>query len=307
MSHYIIGIDGGGTKTLGVLFDLDGNEIKRSIAGFANFSVDETKTINNIKSVLNELTKDIKGTIDQTIIGIAGYTNYLGKDKLVNELKELYQTPIKMVTDAEIALYSVKQDKDLDVILILGGTGSVIIVGKNEEIEYIGGYGHILGDKGSAYHLSITLLQDIIQRKEEQKEITLLQGQVLSEIHSKGFKGIKEFVYNSSKSEIATLSMLAAYYAERGEKDAIELFKKEAYHLAEQTKNAYQLLDHDTVIIGLKGGFLLNAPFVKESLIEELKKSSISYQLNDEETEPVKGAYYLAKRTLRRGDRYGRH
>ena len=40
MSKYIIGIDGGGTKTIGVLFDENGNEITRYRGGFANFNID---------------------------------------------------------------------------------------------------------------------------------------------------------------------------------------------------------------------------------------------------------------------------
>jgi len=44
---------------------------------------------------------------------------------------------------------------------------------------------------------------------------------------------------------------------------------------------------------GWGGGFLLNAPYVKETLIEELRKSIKDFEIDIYPIEPVIGAYYL--------------
>jgi N-acetylglucosamine kinase-like BadF-type ATPase len=54
-NSYIIGIDGGGTKTLGTLFDLHGNVIKSVIKGPSNISVTEQDAIKTIYEVIDDL------------------------------------------------------------------------------------------------------------------------------------------------------------------------------------------------------------------------------------------------------------
>ena len=57
MYDYIIGIDGGGTKTLGVVYDYEGNELKRIQVGFSNFiNVEKSK-----KTIMELIMKLVSG------------------------------------------------------------------------------------------------------------------------------------------------------------------------------------------------------------------------------------------------------
>lgn len=295
MKKYIIGIDGGGTSTLGVLFDLSGNEIKRIEKEFANFSVDVELSEEHIQEAIQELYNGNETEIEMISMGIAGYTNYPNKESFVRMLEGKYQTKVTMVTDAEIALYSVKKEHDKDVIMILGGTGSVVMVGNEEGIKFIGGFGHLLGDEGSGYHLAVTALKNIINQFENGKKETTLTKAILKKIGAEDYSQIKNFVYNNKKSEIAKLSMYIAKYAKNNDKEAIRLFVNEGVLLADQALKAYKTLhSHKEVLIGIKGGFLLQAPYVKETVISEIKKYRINYILDDNPVEPVYGTYYLA-------------
>ena len=300
MKRYILGVDGGGTKTLGICFDLEGHELFRSVAGYGNFSVDEVDTINHLKEVLSELLKSLLiEEVAMIVIGIAGYSNFKGKNGLLEELKGMYPTEIKFVTDAEIALYSVKQNRSQSVIMVLGGTGSVVMVEDHNDIRFIGGFGHLLGDEGSGYHLAITALKNIIDQYEKNEVVTPLTKAILKQIQAKEYTEIKAFVYNNKKSEIAKLSNFIATYANQGDLEAITLFKEEGRMLAKQTLRAYNSLNTDQeVLVGIKGGFLLNAPYVKASLIEEFEHSDMKYKMDEALLEPVCGAYFLAKHHL---------
>ncbi|MBU1020963.1 MAG: hypothetical protein KJ847_07070, partial [Firmicutes bacterium] len=219
--------------------------------------------------------------------------------QFIEEIRADYQSSVNMVTDAEIALYSIKRETDDSVIMVLGGTGSAVVLSENDESTMIGGFGHILGDEGSGYHLAITALKEIITQYEEGKKKTDLTLAILQEIKAKDHFEIKNFVYNKSKNEIARLSQFIAEYAINGNEEAIKLFKNEGVHLARQTLNAYNKLHiHNRVTIGIRGGFVLRAPFVKEALIEELNKYKLNYILDDLSLEPVYGAYYLGLRHL---------
>ncbi len=306
MKQYIIGVDGGGTKTLGVLFDLEGKELKRVTKGYGNFCVNASDTICHLKEVLVEITNDIdKSLIAMIEIGIAGYLSYPGKESLIKDLEKQFNTELSIVTDAEIALYSVKKYQKKDTIMVLGGTGSVVMVEQNNDIKFIGGYGHLLGDEGSGYHLAIKALKNIIDQHEEADLITPLTKSILKEIGTHEYREIKLFVYNNPKSVIATLSNFIANHAINNDLEAIKLFVDEGKLLAKQTISAYKILkSKDAVLIGIKGGFLLNAPYVKETLIKELNKAGLKYIMDETPLEPVFGAYYLAKRNLEKRQLY---
>lgn len=304
MNKYIIGIDGGATKTIGVLFTLSGQEVKRVIKGYSNFSVSEKDSINHILETINELVENVdKVEILAIQIGIAGYTNYNNKEQFNELLKEKYSTHVNIVTDAEIALYSVKRDSNQNVIMVLGGTGSVVMLLENNQLNFIGGFGHLLGDEGSGYHLAITVLRNVISSFEDNKTPSQLTKDVLEHIQAKDYSDIKKFVYNKKKNEIAELSLFISEHAQNDDKEAIKLFIDEGVLLANQAHKAYKMIDiEDEVIIGVKGGFLLNAPYVKETLIKEFDKYNMKYKLDTNPLEPVFGAYYLAKQYLDRGD-----
>ncbi len=167
-------------------------------------------------------------------------------------------------------------------------------------IRYIGGFGHLLGDEGSSYHLVITAFKKIIEQHEEGEEISDLSTNILNFIGAKSHLEIKEFVYNNRKAEVAKLSNLITKYALENNQEAIDLLIEEGKLLAKQTLKAYRSLKSNAeVLIGLKGGFLLNAPYVKETLIMELELHEIKYKIDISQLEPVYGAFYLAKKHLK--------
>lgn len=302
MSKYIVGIDGGGTSTDGVLFDLEGNHIRTYQTGFANFRVHPAIAKDNVITTIERLIDGIsKEDILSIQIGLAGIPNETDRVALEEELSNTYLTSVSIVTDALIALFSIRQNDPGCLLMILGGTGSVILIGNDNHVERIGGYGHLLGDKGSAYHVSITALERVIEQFEHGDKITSLSLAILQNINAEGPSDIKDFVYSHSKQEIAQLSKFLATHAEQGDKEAIALFQEEGVHLAKQAILAYRKLSVcDHVTIGLRGSFLLKAPYVKEALFSYLNQQEISYSVDDRRVEPVEGAFYLGLSQLQK-------
>lgn len=295
MNKYIIGIDGGGTKTLGVLYNLDGIEIKRVEFGFSNFSMGEDEAKKNIEKTIKELVTGLEESRSLHIqMGIAGISKLRNSNAYQTKLEAMFNASISLDSDALIALYSVKKDRNVNVILVIGGTGSVLMIGEDDNVQIVGGFGHLLGDEGSAYHLVTSAFRKIIDDKESNQPDTDLSRQILKEIKAKDYQAIKDFVYNENKKTIAELSKFIADRAINHDPDAIELFVQEGKFLAKQTINAYHKIKnkHD-IIIALRGGFLLSAPYVKETLLKELRKQIKDYQIDVHQVEPVIGAYYL--------------
>jgi N-acetylglucosamine kinase-like BadF-type ATPase len=296
MSKYYIGIDGGGTNTLGALYDEKGNEIIRIENGYANFSVSVEVTMKNIEHTIDALLNRLNES-DEILhiqLGIAGISKLPSGKGYENYLKDKYNTSINLTNDAEIALYSVKKNRNMNVIMILGGTGSIIMKSEDNVSSILGGFGHLLGDEGSSYHLSINALKNIVRENELDMEYSLLSKAILKEINCESHYDIKNFVYNGSKKDIAKLSLFISQFALEGNKEAIELFVTQGKHLARQAFYAYNKFEKkENVMIGFKGGFLLNAPHVIDTIISELNKYKINYEICKDDEQPVKGAYYL--------------
>ncbi|MCF7931255.1 MAG: hypothetical protein K9L02_07080 [Acholeplasmataceae bacterium] len=295
MNKYIIGIDGGGTKTLGVLYNFEGVELNRVEFGFSNFSMGEEEAKQNIEKTLDELCKNLEEDRELYIqMGIAGISKLREQNLYKAKLETMFNAQVSLDSDALIALYSVKKDQNVNVILVIGGTGSVLMIGEDDHVQIVGGFGHLLGDEGSAYHLVTSALKKIIEDKESNQPDTDLSIQILKEIKAPDYQAIKDFVYNENKKTIAGLSRFIANRALNHDPDAIELFIQEGQFLAKQTLNAYhKIKNKQDVIIALRGGFLLSAPYVKETLIKELGKHIKDYQIDIHQVEPVIGAYYL--------------
>ena len=303
--RYVIGLDGGGTKTIGVLYGDSEKELYRTYEGFANFSVDENLSLFNVKAAIHKVHEQIRSKgFELTIcIGVAGITKYTKINELITELESKYNAKVIVVTDILIALYAIKKNRSENIIMAIGGTGSAVMA-YNGVLRRFGGTGHLLGDEGSAYHLVIEALKKIIY-DEEHDSLTSFDKQLMMILGCKDSGDIIKFVYNRTKSEISSKAREISKFALDGHKEAISLLKNEGKLLAEIVTNAYSRTSRgQKAVIALRGGFILNAPYAKEQFFLEVKEKISNFEFEDSNYEPVVGTYYLAKER-REGNWYG--
>lgn len=297
MSSYIIGVDGGGTKTVAVLWDYNGNEIKRFVSGFANFSISKEETIKNIEDAIS----NVKGNheISYIVLGIAGRINNNLRLEVEKHLNKMFNTTTKLITDGYLALNSVGYDLDATMIII-GGTGSVVYAKNKEEIVSIGGFGHILGDEGSAYHLVLETFRYMINDIQSNLEVSNFTKEMFEALNIKEIDEVKDFIYSKSKDVAASKAIFVSNLAKKGNEVAIKLLTTEGESLGLQAVLALKKLGINEVTIELKGSFLLNAPYVKENFLEVLKNNKIKFNISENNNEPVIGAFNLAKKIIQK-------
>jgi len=254
MNDYIIAIDGGGTKTQAMLYDTSGEPLGCVETGYSNFSIDVDVAKNNLEEAIEMTIRDFSDgkPIKAIQVGVAGLSTLIDKERYEQELSTRFHAPVS-----------------LTVIMVLGGTGSVVMANENRDVHMIGGYGHLLGDEGSGYHVSMTALKRIIATVDAGSMLSNFASRIMETLQAKSVKDIKSHVYNTNKSELAQLAKTIADIAKKGDEDAIDLLEDEGRHLGKQTMLAYaKLKDKVNPIIALRGKFLLEAPYVKEALIE---------------------------------------
>lgn len=299
MYDYIIGIDGGGTKTLGVLYDFNGNEIKRIQVGFSNFSVDEERSKSTIIKLISELVSGIVKTKKVFIqMGVAGASRLSDPKSFIAKIENKFDCEASLEIDAIISLYAVPKKEDESLIMAIGGTGSVIMIDNNQEINRLGGWGHLLGDGGSAYHLVISAFKNLIHEYELGVPFSPVSEHLIKAVGAETPQKIVEYVYNKDKSTLAKLSLEIQTLAK---KDPVvkKLLVNEGKLLAEQIILSYKrYVKEGKVVVALRGSFSLKALYVKETVIEEVTKEISNVRFDIEGPEPVYGAYVLAKNKI---------
>ena len=186
MQRYIIGIDGGASKTKGVLLDESGATISRCFQIGTNLTINQDTAPQIISRSIKELC--MKGKVDIVNVsaiglGLAGASNEDGRDLLFKELdrEDLTRKTI-ICSDAEAA-FKIVCPTNFGIMLSVG-TGIICysrdIKGKSYRT---GGLGHGQ-DKGSGYWIGDQLLWQLSlnQSAEISDHETLELAQILRNI-----------------------------------------------------------------------------------------------------------------------------
>ncbi|NRT32596.1 N-acetylglucosamine kinase-like BadF-type ATPase [Clostridium beijerinckii] len=294
---YVIGVDGGGTKTEATAYDVDGKVIKTTIKGFANLLNNKEKALDNIVASVKEII--VQYSIDELkgiYMGIAGAE--VGENsKLIKEtIKSKFNIDCVVMNDAEIALKAMLKGKD--GILTIAGTGSVAF-GLNKGITArCGGWGNLLGDEESGYKISIDAIKRMIFEKENDLSQSELTKSILKRLEIKSVDEITSFVYSSTKDEIASLAEVVARLGEEGEEGeevARGILIREGIELAKTVISVYKKLKFEGCSIALAGSVIRKSKIVRKAFEEYLKENIVVESIVDEEISPTMGAYYINK------------
>lgn len=290
--EYIIGVDGGGTKTEAVAYSLDGDVLNISLKGFANLLNGKEEALNNIISSIEELINHLgKENLKGIYLGVAGIEVGNNREYILNEIKEVLEIEPSLMNDGELALKAMLKGED--GILVIAGTGSIAFGIKDGKSARTGGWGHLLGDEGSGYKISIDVLKNILFEEDNSIEKSDLSKAIMREFNWNSVDEIVEFVYSSTKDEIARIAPIVSKFAEEGDNYARGILEKEATALAKTTQNLYEKLGFEKCSIGLVGGVLKKSRIMREIFERCLSNHINVVEFIDESVSVTKGAYYI--------------
>ena len=164
-NKYIIGVDGGGTSTEGVLFCSDGKPLAKLVVEGTNLYVYKEKAIKTILNLINELLKLCNidySDISALGFGLAGVSDLSMRDLLLRELDKLgIGNKSLVISDIETA-YQLLCPKGYG-LLVSVGTG-VVCMGRNQMGQSIkvAGKGYDKGDIGSGYWIGKKIINYIL-------------------------------------------------------------------------------------------------------------------------------------------------
>ncbi|NOY76692.1 MAG: hypothetical protein GXO76_02350 [Calditrichaeota bacterium] len=298
MESYIIGVDGGGTKTHAVFVSLDGRIIGQTTVGASNYQQAGKSGIQTVcRQILEEAEKKgiSQNAIQRWVLGLAGAGRPADQKAVKEAVEELgFRNRVTVESDGYIALMGAFVGES--GIILIAGTGS-ICYGLNTQgvMTRSGGWGYLLGDEGSGYFIAnqalIAALKDLDGRG--QKTILRQKLESLFDVATIDLLVPKIYTGELKKEDIAGLAPMVFQTAAENDAVAKEIIERAGRELGKMAvavaKNLR--LDGETIRLAPIGSVLENQKEVLQPYIEtELHAVSDSVIFQDPHYPPAIGA-----------------
>lgn len=290
---YFLGIDGGGTKTTAAVADETGNIICRATGKTLNFyAVGKASCRENLKSLLKEIEeKHNISSFYATFIGCSALDGE-ADEKTISDLCDgiIDSEKIGMNSDAFVALKASKGN-----CVAICGTGSMAIGEKADGSPVVkGGWGHIIGDEGSAYSIAVSALKLCCKLWDEEEEHILLQ-KAQEYFGVADFRKAIDIIYSpeTSKDVIAGFGAQVGTLAQSGCEEAESIIKEEAEKYAEAVHSLIKAVGN-CKHLSLYGGVFKNSTLFREEFSDKIKKEYPNTQIELLSLSPEEGAIKVA-------------
>ncbi len=306
MSDLVVGIDGGGTKTVCWLAPLvddgSGNILGRGIAGPGNPRAAGFETAQaNIDTAIAAAFADAKlprTTVAAACLSLAGAGRASEQERIAlwAESREI-ATRVIVTDDAEPILAAAGDGQN--GIALIAGTGS-LCVGRTTagRRARAGGWGYLLGDEGSGYAIGLAALRAAARAADGRGPQTVLLDDVLHRVHAATPSELIQRVYDIRMTR-DRIALLAEAVFQRAQSDEVarQIVQDAANGLAELVSNvtAKLTLPAASFVLALAGGVLIHQPDYGERVLQALAASGSSPARSLAVPEPAAGAVAIAR------------
>ena len=258
MKKYLLGIDGGGSKTDFLICDAELNEVARRIASRANpndigITALESLLRENITALLNE-NRIHSSDIASAYAGIAGLTSS-DYAKRVNSLLTslLPNAKTDALHDGINVLYGAFPFED--GVSIICGTGSSCFIKKGGEIIRIGGYG-AFDMSGNGYEIGRMGLAHALKTADGREKEGILENLLHQKLGDDFVRALDDLL-KMTKDEIASFARTVFEAAEMGDENALSIIESNMRYIASLINRAADYFEGE-FNVALAGGILNN-------------------------------------------------
>lgn len=303
---YIIGIDGGGTKTECAVADIYGHVLHTSAGKPSNFlTIGLDKAVKNLFEVIEESLFKIEADFadaEMILIGTAGAGRNqdaaLLEDKLWKYASDegIHLKQVKVVSDAEIALEAAFPGNT--GCILIAGTGSILFAKDDKnEIRRVGGLGRTIGDEGSGYSIGRKALAAAGKQFDGRGDETLITNLLTKEYNISSSEDLINKVYKENFNA-ASAAKLVIEAAELGDKIAAKILDEEAEELVLHIEAIKNISEKEKIKISFAGSLIDNENYYSNLLKSKIEKAVKFVEVVEQQNPPVTGAILLAKRIL---------
>jgi N-acetylglucosamine kinase-like BadF-type ATPase len=302
----VLGVDGGGSKTLALAGDLHGQVLGRGVAGSSNFNfVGVEATAEALGKAMTAALANAHSepqAVRAIVIGLAGAIEEADQAPIAAWAADRFpDAPTHVVHDTDLVLADGTPNGW--GVAVISGTGA-IVHGRNPkgETAYASGWGYLLGNEGSGYAIGHRALVAVVRGHDGRGPSTLLRDLVLAEWSLSRVEDLIRRVYGkgTSVADIAALAPLVEKAADSGDAVARAIAREAGIELALAVATVISRLRWPGLIpCAQAGGVLLHSRVVESEFWSRLNELHLPLHPITQVTEPAQGALRLAQRLLR--------
>ena len=291
----ILGVEGGGTKTGWVLVETvaavdavnwEFHVINQGKLPPSNFRL---TTPERLRVIFAELPKQI----DRAGVFLAGCATEEDRRSLKQICLEIWPNA-KIVTGSDRDSGLAAALDHGDGIVVNAGSGSSVTGRRGERIERAGGWGHILGDAGGGYFLSIQALRLILREHDLHCGEIGFAAKILHALSLNNLDELVRWVQTADKMDIAMLAPVVFEAANEGDARMMEIIEEGARVLCEYTEAVASGLHLLAPKVALIGGLFYRDSIYTHAFRRRLKKNLPDARVAVAERAPELGAAWLA-------------
>ncbi len=236
----VVGVDGGGTRTVALVGFVGAGALGEGNAGSANpqsagfdTAVDHLETA--IRAALQTAAADGQDRIDRLVLGIAGASHPADRARLRAMLAArlpVAETAVHVVLDVALVLPAAGLAQG--VALVAGTGSSAFGVAPDGRSVVGGGWGYLIGDEGSAFDVGRQALRALALAHDGQGPTTRLTDRIVHHFAVAGPRDLIPAVYQarSPRTTIADLAPLVVEVAQAGDPEARRVLARAGRSLA---------------------------------------------------------------------------
>jgi glucosamine kinase len=309
-ARFVMGIDGGATKTLAAVLDLEGDALHLAHAGPSNQdAVGAQAAVAALLAVAAEAIERAGITQDElagAVLAVAGTDT----DAIARQVRAA-RTDDWIVVNDVVAAWAAATGARPGIGAISGTGSNVFGVGHDGRAWRAGGWGHLLGDEGSGYWLGLESIKAALGDRDASGPQTALGDAAVEFFAVPSVEALVARIYSDplSKGEIAAFASETARLAAHGDTVARELYERGARALGGQIVAVIRRTGLSSASaaapnpfpVGLIGSaFKAGAVFV-DPLAATVLESAPDALVSVVEMSPVGGSLLLAARACGRG------
>jgi N-acetylglucosamine kinase-like BadF-type ATPase len=304
---YVLGVDGGGTKTRAVVADSRGEVLGKGEAGPSNpLRVGVDDSVKAIRQATEGACLDAgirRLELSAAEVGLAGVKREDIRERMRAALStELGIESLEVVTDADIALYGATEGKP--GLVVIAGTGSICCgINARGRRACAGGWGPVAGDEGSGSWIARRALQSVARATDGRARKTSLTEAACDYFKVERAEDLSTAVYapNMTNNRIAGFGRHVIEAAKRRDAVAREILDEAGRELARAASAVVKKLkmERERFQLAYVGGVFAAGNLILEPLREEFERDAPRAFLAPPVLAPAEAAARMASEHVR--------
>ncbi len=265
MPEWVLGLDGGGTKTAFALADQAGN-VLGPIKGAGINPFDQPRWRAVLESLLRQCPIKPEELVFSSF-GLPGYGESVEvSSQQLQAVRNFAGERCAALNDVAVAFVGALAGQP--GVLILAGTGSMVWAGNGAREIRVGGWGEGFGDEGSAHWIGQRALQTLSWTLDGRLEDAGFRDAMLETIGASDGAGLIEWFYalEHPRSSVARLARNVDQLAETGNATALAILHDASGLLEIHARTAWHRLGLDSSAKFSYAGSVFNSRTVREAL-----------------------------------------